>query len=131
MYLFFIILSLLTFRISTEGSVNLSPNILINPNLTVPLNSGSSYSFINKSITGWNCTNVCEIDVCFYLNRNNVRANYTFADCIGQVIDLNSIQFHETVSQLIQLKAGIYRLGFNYYLPYKNANLKIFHVQVN
>jgi hypothetical protein len=53
------------------------------------------------------------------------------SDCVGQVIDLNSNNFNERVSQQLNLKAGSYILHFNYYYPVQKSNLKQLRVSFN
>lgn len=55
----------------------------------------------------------------------------TFPFCSGKVIDLNSKYTNEVVSQLLNLKAGTYRLNFNYYYPQKSASKKQLRVVLN
>jgi len=40
-----------------------------------------------------------------------------YADCVGQVIDLDGYMKYELVTQVIELKAESYVLNFRYFYP--------------
>jgi hypothetical protein len=53
-----------------------------------------------QNISGWNCSNNCEIDPCYRLNSFFIKKiNAYFLECDGQVLDINSQQ-QGTVSQI-------------------------------
>lgn len=63
-------------------------NVLINGNFD---NNITDVNIdIPLQILGWTCKNICEIDNCNFKSVDKVKQSYIFANCTGQVVDLNS-----------------------------------------
>lgn len=108
--------------------LSLGDNQLVNGNFSLPV--VSSYSFLT-SIPGWSCTTFCELCNCSMVRDLYARGGLISVDCGEQVIDLDSNGLLETVSQIVELKAGEHQLEFDYYFPFKSANSKRLFVHLN
>lgn len=107
----------------------LHDNVLRNGNFDDPPVANQSYFELN--ISGWTCSKFCQIDNCTTRNIYQIKRTQAYANCSGQVIDLNSINSNEVVTQLLNLDVGTFLLEFNFFYPFMNANHKTLLVYFN
>jgi hypothetical protein len=113
-------------------ATSLQSSVLINGDFSQPvIDSELTTLLVDKAIPGWQCTHKCQVDNCKDRHTVQLSSNKVFANCSGQILDLNSDGTIEVVSQFAVLKVGRYHFSFDYNIPVSAANLKTLLVFFN
>ena len=119
-------------HILSQIPFTLGNNLVINSQFSTPIVSAPNlYSYGSSTISGWNCTSICDIES-IPRNCNSYLLNCNIPSSYSQAIDLNSNGVFEYVSQNILIEGeGNYLLSVTWLAPLFSPIGKQFGIFIN